>query len=163
MCRMTVGNTVSTGTDLINQNMNIPPWVVSPIHPIEHTGLSVCLESYPQQKLIIIKTSAPCVDLQVITVYTKHRISEPQRGIDFLKATNYFKDDVYTRTCDITDYKTLFAADVYVHKVCVNGYIKKYKDSINKPEPTVENSSPIDKRWNDVVPSILESLARAMH
>ena len=60
-------------------------------------------------------------------VYDKYRICEDTRASKFLNATVLFQDDVYMRTCDLEDVSRVFGADLYCHKDCINGYIKKYQ------------------------------------
>ena len=61
-------------------------------------------------------------------VYNKYRISETERATNFLKATVYFQDVMYTRICDLEDSEALFDADIFYHSVCMGTYLKKYKD-----------------------------------
>lgn len=50
--------------------------------------------------------------------YEKFRISESHRAEQFLQATSFFQDDVYTRTCDLQD--TVLWLIVMLQFVCVN-------------------------------------------
>ena len=52
--------------------------------------------------------------------YNKYRISETDRATNFLKATVYFQDVVYTCICDLEDREAIFGADTF--------YPNKYKD-----------------------------------
>jgi hypothetical protein len=61
-------------------------------------------------------------------VYEKYRISELDRADKFLKATVFFQDKVYTRTCDLENVPSVFGADIYSHKDCIKKYLKAYDD-----------------------------------
>ena len=60
-------------------------------------------------------------------VYRKYRISKKERASKFIEATVYFQDDVYQRTCDIQDTKSLCEADLLCHKRCINRYLIEFE------------------------------------
>ena len=60
-------------------------------------------------------------------LYTKCRISESNRAMSFLAATNFFQDSVFDRTCDLQDPHSVFGADLYYHNECMTKYMYKYE------------------------------------
>ena len=60
------------------------------------------------------------------------RISEDSRANNFLSATAFFRDDIFTRTCDLQDINDVFGADLYCHKNCINSYILKHVIALKK-------------------------------
>ncbi len=70
----------------------------------------------------------------------KYRISEKERASKFLKAAIYFQDATYTRTSDLGDETSVFGADLFCHKKCINAYCKTYDRSLSEskePHPKV--------------------------
>ena len=72
----------------------------------------------------------------------KIRISGKERATLFLESAWYFRDHVYTRVCDLEDIHSVFAAELYCHKLCINSYIKSYKDSKRR-----DNNKITKKKW----------------
>ncbi len=54
------------------------------------------------------------------------RISESDHALKFLAVSNFFQDDVFTRTCDLQDAASVFGADLYYHNECMTKYLYKY-------------------------------------
>ena len=79
------------------------------------------------KRLINIRHSVLYVGLP-----TKARISEDSRAKNVLTATVFFRDDVFTRTCDLQDINIVFGADLYCHKNCINSYILKHVRALKK-------------------------------
>ena len=96
-----------------------------------------------EQKCII------CDNYLFKKVYKKFRVTEEERGKAFLKASSFFQDAVFTRTCDIQDEHAVFGADLYYHRTCMLNYIKKYTRLSEKDR---ENCTPNPKQqaWQDV-------------
>ena len=80
-----------------------------------------------KQKCII------CNNYSYKKVYTKSRISESPRAKAFLKASTCFQDLVFTRTCELQDEHSIFGADLYYHRNCMQNYLHKY-ESLSKEE-----------------------------
>ena len=80
----------------------------------------------------------------------KYRISESNRALKFLEASVFIQDDVYTRTCDLQDVNSVFGADLYCHKICVNRYIQKYEREFSR-KSNERHRSCKQKAWSDVV------------
>ena len=59
-------------------------------------------------------------------------MSEDSRANKFLSATVFFRDDIFTRTCDLQDINNVFGADLYCHKNCINSYILKHVRALKK-------------------------------
>ena len=67
-------------------------------------------------------------------VYQKTRISEPTRAQSLLNASKFIQDECYTRIADLQTTSTLIAADIYVHKICIRKYLKKYEHRLSENE-----------------------------
>ena len=80
-----------------------------------------------KQKCII------CNNYSYKNVYTKSRISESPRAKAFLKASTFFQDLVFTQTCDLQDEHSIFGAELYYHRNCMQNYLHKY-ESLSKEE-----------------------------
>ena len=80
-----------------------------------------------KQKCII------CNNYSYKKAYTKSRISESPRAKAFIKASTFFQDLVFTRTCDLQDEHSIFGADLYYHRNCMQNYLHKY-ESLSKEE-----------------------------
>ena len=65
----------------------------------------------------IYKTSCVICGCAYKSTYEKFRISEDNRAKLFLKATVFFHDDVYVRTCDLQDIAGVFGANLFCHKI----------------------------------------------
>lgn len=87
--------------------------------------------------------------------HTKYRISESGRASAFLAATNFFQDDVFTRTCDLQDAHSVFGADLYYHRDCMTKYLYKY-DSRDKA--SIPKVSEKQLAWNQVVKELEQGL-----
>ena len=72
-------------------------------------------------------------------VEVKFRLCEEGRVRHFLKATFFLQDNVYTRTCDLTDTRHILAADLFSHKNCMKAYLNEYDRKLNNPN-VVEKS-----------------------
>lgn len=68
-----------------------------------------------------------CGQIKYKGVCEKFRIAESNRAEIFLKATVFYQDDVYTRTCDLQDIHSVFGADLLCHKNCIRSYIRRYE------------------------------------
>ena len=74
-------------------------------------------------------------------VREKYRISEPDVAQSFIDATRHFKDEVYSRTADLTSQKLVTAADLFYHRHCLRTYTGRYererssKSEVAKPKP----------------------------
>ena len=74
-------------------------------------------------------------------VRQKYRISEPDVAQSFIDATRHFKDEVYSRTADLTSQKLVTAADLFYHRHCLRTYTGRYererssKSEVAKPKP----------------------------
>ena len=56
----------------------------------------------------------------------KFRICEQNRAQSLLDAANFLKDAVYARIADLSNVQSIFAADLYYHKICFDKYVYKY-------------------------------------
>ena len=65
-------------------------------------------------------------------MYDKLRIDHDERAEKYLKATVFFQDEVYVRTCNLQDVYSLFGADLYCHKNCIKLYLIKYDRALEK-------------------------------
>ena len=77
-------------------------------------------------KDIIKIKSIICSKTQHAGVREKFRMSECPRAQRFLQAVLYFQDDVYTKVADLEDEASVFGADLYYHKTCLESYFKRY-------------------------------------
>ena len=91
--------------------------------------------------------------------YEKYRIFESQRAKNFLEATVFMQDEVYTRTCDLQDIHSVFGADLYCHKQCVNRHLLQYKRACSDRSDENPNASCRQKAWTNVIADIETSLA----
>lgn len=80
-----------------------------------------------------------CGSIWNAKISKKFRICEQDRGVNFLKITRFFKDEVFTRTADLKNLESLFAADIYYHKNCMRSYEKKYERVFNENLPKSTN------------------------
>ena len=92
--------------------------------------------------------------------YSKCRISETDRATNFLKAAVYFKDDVYTRVCDLDNVPAVFGADIYCHKNCIRRYIKSYDDKVSKTSQPKQNAK--TEAWEKVSSEIRRGLSSGL-
>lgn len=74
-------------------------------------------------------------------VREKYRICESKRALIFLEAAMYFQDEVYTRTCDLEDESSVFGADVYYHKICLESYLVQFRRSSQESKITPKIST----------------------
>ena len=86
----------------------------------------------------------------------RYRISEKSRAMNFIRAYNFFKDDVHTR-CIL--YKTpgdIFAADIMYHKTCLDLYFYKFRKDIENilSYEDDEINEQMETIFNDVVASL---------
>ena len=82
--------------------------------------------------------------------YKKSRICESNRANKFLKATTFFQDDIFTRSCDLQSEHAVFGADLYYHKICMQNYIRKY-ESLSQNDINIRVVSPKQLAWNKVI------------
>ena len=80
----------------------------------------------------IYKTSCVICGCAYKNTYEKFRISEDNRANNVLKATIYFRDEVYVRTRDLQYVYSVFGADLYCHKNCIRRYLHKYDRALKK-------------------------------
>ena len=91
----------------------------------------------PSSRKEIIKIKCIiCCKTQHGGIREKFRMSEYPRPQKFIKATLFLQDDVYTRVADLEDERSIFEADLYYHKVCLESYPQKYfrATATDKPE-----------------------------
>ena len=99
-----------------------------------------------------------CDHLSHKKVFKKSLISEDHRAVSFKEATNYFKDDIYTRTCDLQSPSSMYGADLYYHQVCIQNYISHYETELGK-RPSQLKSNEKDSIWQEALPLLEEGLA----
>lgn len=90
--------------------------------------------------------------------FKKVRISERAVADTLLKATNFFQDEVFDRTCDLEDSDAVLAADCYYHPSCRKAYERLYEKQLNE---STENVSKVSARgivWSQVVPELKQGL-----
>lgn len=87
--------------------------------------------------------------------YDKYRISESDRASYFLAATNFFQDDVFTRTCDLQDTHSVFGADLFYHKGCIKKYLYKFESRDKNMQPPVSKKQQV---WSQLVKELDEGL-----
>ena len=83
-----------------------------------------------------------CGNLSHKKVYEKGRIEVIDRARSLIDAAIAFQDAVYTRIADLETPSSLIAADIYVHKLCINNYIKSYERTLSENEPTPSTPRP---------------------
>lgn len=76
----------------------------------------------------------------------KYRICEKKSATNFLEATRYFKDSVFSRTSLLKTVEDVFGQDIYVHKDCLRQYIIKYERAVAN-----DNKSKIETVRQDVI------------
>ena len=93
-------------------------------------------------------------------IYEKNRICEEDRAKNFLNATLFFKDSVYTRVCDLEDVNRVFGADLLCHKDCIKSYIIQYeralKDGKNVAKVTMRSER--EKVFKNIMEDIEKQL-----
>lgn len=95
----------------------------------------ISARSNPTKDINVYKTSCViCGHLKGFGTYKKYRLSENESAKRFLDATIYFKDEVYTRTCDLNNKESVFAADLYYHTKCLRKYIRNYEYICSKED-----------------------------
>lgn len=67
-----------------------------------------------------------CLKFKSKNVSRTYRISEEDSAVKFLDATRYFQDEVFSKTAHLTDILSVYAADIYYHKLCLRKYFRKY-------------------------------------
>ena len=65
-----------------------------------------------------------------------------------MKAASVLQDDVYTRVCDLQDANAVFSADLYCHKDCIRGYLRKAELLSPKQKSTAQDTSEKDQQPN---------------
>ena len=107
--------------------------------------------SDPSQTNIYHKQCIICDNKSVKKSYVKYRISESRRASEFLKATHFFQDAVFTRTCDIQDPTHAFGADLYYHNECMIKYLYQHES-----QSKVSTPYPSEKQlvWNEIAPEL---------
>ena len=90
--------------------------------------------------------------------YEKYRISETDRATKFLEATMFMQDDVYTRTCDLQDIHSVFGADLYCHKPCVNHYLLNF-DRLKDKSCDEKNTNCKKEAWSKIISDIETGLS----
>ena len=69
----------------------------------------------------------------------RHRKSEKKHASNFIAAYTFNKDDVYRRCIFLKKLGDIYAADIYVHNLCIKKYIKRYWDELLKLQAAVTN------------------------
>ena len=59
---------------------------------------------------------------------------ESPRAQKFLNAALHFQDEAYTRVADLEDERSVFEADLFYHKLCLESYLQKYMRATAAPE-----------------------------
>ena len=67
-----------------------------------------------------------CSKTEHAGVREKFRMIECPRAQRFLQAVLYFQDDVYTKVADLEDETSVFGADLYYPKTCLESYFQRY-------------------------------------
>ena len=86
----------------------------------------------------------------------KLRISVMKRAKQFLSATKFFKDDVYTRTIFLNNVGDVFAADILYHRNCLSNYILKFRRDLQLIMDNEEDT--MDEDGVTLVDEIIEQL-----
>ena len=90
----------------------------------------------PSSRKEIIKIKCIiCCKTQHGGIRDKFRMSECPRAQKFIKVTMFFQDDVYARVADLEDERSVFGADLYYHKVCLESYLQNYFRATNTHNP----------------------------
>lgn len=99
-------------------------------------------------------------------VTTKYRISEKNRAKTFFDATRALKDDVFIRTAHITDFRSVFAADIHYHDRCMKKYLRKYNSvTTTSLSPTVPAQPELSEKRRSIyqfIETILPQLRKGM-
>ena len=90
--------------------------------------------------------------------FKKVRISERAVADKLLKATTFFQDEVFDRTCDLEDSDAVLAADCYYHPSCRKAYERLYEKQTNESAENVSNVSARGIVWSQVVPELRQGL-----
>ena len=93
--------------------------------------------------------------IELFLTAIKCRISESNRALSFLAATNFFQDSVFTRTCDLQDPHSVFGADLYYHRECMTKYMYQYDTRAKDMVPKLTSKQ---LAWNQVVPELEQGL-----
>ena len=105
------------------------------------------------------QTCIICSKTQHKGIRDKHRISESPRAKKFLQAVNRLQDEVFVRVADLDSESRVFGADIYYHKVCLEGYLQKF-DRISRPSIRTTKSSKKRLLFLEEVESIKELIDR---
>lgn len=57
-----------------------------------------------------------------------------------LQAAEFFKDDVFIRTCDLTDAHSIFSADIMYHGSCLASYIRRFERELEQSRTPTQAS-----------------------
>lgn len=94
-------------------------------------------------------------------VNAKYLTSEKKRPKKCLEASVFFLDEVYTRTCDLQNINSVFGADLYCHKECINKYLFTYDREIARTDSSAETAfSGRKKAWADVLETVKTGLSK---
>ena len=85
----------------------------------------------------------------------KYRIAESDKAKSFLKAANFFKDDVFTRICDLQDEFAVFGADLYYHRQCMSSYSYSYD---HRSSTKTDHVTAKKLAWNTIVQELTKGL-----
>ena len=102
----------------------------------------VCL---PEEVDVYSKKCVICGNAKRHNTCNKYHISEKMRAEVFLKAASVLQDDVFTQVCDLQDANAVFSADLYCHKDCIRGYLRKTELLLSKQKPTAQDTSEKDQ------------------
>ena len=113
---------------------------------------------------IFNKICVICGNISYKRSYEKFRISEGPRAKKFLEATCFFKDDVYTRTCDLQDIESVFGSKIYCHGQCTKRYLIKYDRAKESSECTMcdKNIQYRKQAWDHILQEIEDGLAKGL-
>ena len=87
-----------------------------------------------------------------------YRICEVERAIEFLQATKFFKDDIYTKCALCQSPGDVFAADVYYHANCYSSYILQFKRDVEKLLEDDFCNNVKDRETNKLINEALDKL-----
>ena len=65
---------------------------------------------------------------------------ESPRAQKFLNATLHFQDEVYARAAELEDERSVFGADLFYHKLCLESYLQKCMRATAAPKGPKKSS-----------------------